>query len=417
MPDTATHRIFVQTAPGLEPLLAAELGRLGIRATLLDGGAEWEGAWPDLFAANLYLRTASRVLVEIGRFGARALGELERKVAKLDLGSRLPEGDLQLRVSCSRSRLSHRRAVEERVRAGLGRPADEDAGSDATLLLVRIHRDQVTLRLDSSGEHLHRRGYRTLIGGAPLRETLAAATLLASGWLPEEGGGPPAGSAPAPGRSPIPPLADPFCGSGTIPIEAALLAAGIPPGLARPDRTPRAYAFTRWPGFPSEAWGAFVEEARAGIAGPRDPSPVPAPGVGGGDGDPAIMGSGPAPEIMGSDRDPEIIDAARANARAAGVGEMIRFEVAAATSAPLPDTPGWIVTNPPYGGRLGDRRSLKGLYRALGGAMRGPWAGWRLAMLAGDPALPRHLGIPLDEAFSTPAGGIRVRLFTSRGSG
>ncbi len=373
MPATPPFRILAQTAPGLEPLLVAELEALGIRPRPLIGGAEWEGGWTDLFAANLHLRTAGRVLVEIASFRARALGELERKAGASGAGAFVPAGPLDLRVSCSRSRLSHRRAVEERVRRALGRPPDE-APEGATRLLVRIHRDEVTLRLDSSGEHLHRRGYRSRIGEAPLRETLAAAALLTVGWKGSEG--------------PPPPLADPFCGSGTIPIEGALLAAGIPPGLARPGLAARAYAFERWPGFPAAEWQGFVEAARdrAGAVG-DDPPP-----------------------IVGSDRDAEVIEAARANATDAGVEALVRFEVAPFTAAPLPSLPGWIVTNPPFGGRLGDRRSLRGLYRALGRALRGPWEGWRIALFSADPALPRHLGIPLEERLSLPVGGLRLRL-------
>jgi putative N6-adenine-specific DNA methylase len=386
MTPVPPFQCIAQCPPGLEPILARELATLGVEGRQVQGGVEWEGGWLPLIRANLELRVAGRVLVTVGAFRARALGELERKAGGLAWDELLPPGPIHFRVSASRSRLNHTRAVAERLqRASDREPAagrelpDGDAedgddnpgrGEGGTLVLARILRDQVTLRLDASGEHLHRRGYRSRVGEAPLRETLAAAALLASGWTPDL------------------PLADPFCGSGTIPLEAALIARRIPPGLAREARAPRGWAMEAWPGFPRDLLAEVVDRARNGM-----------------------LPEGPA-AILGSDRDGRVLEAARANARAAGVPGDVTFQEAPATRCPLPGGggPGWIVTNPPYGVRLGDRRGLRTLYRALGQAGRGPWRGWGLAVLSGDPVLTREMDLPLKEGFRTRHGGREVRL-------
>ncbi|CAN5813662.1 RNA methyltransferase [soil metagenome] len=387
--DPTVFRLMAQCPPGLEPLLLAELRALGIRASALQGGASWTGGWNDLVAANLHLRVASRVLIELGTFGARALGELERKGAALPWDRVPGTSPARFRVSSSRSRLYHEGAIEERLRSAGDLPAFEEGESDAPLLVVRVHRDKVTVRLDTSGEHLHRRGYRLHVGVAPLRETLAAALLLAG---PMSAGGASAGP---------PPVVDPFCGSGTVAIEAALLARRIAPGLSMADRSPRHFAFRDWPDFPPEIWDEAVAGARATIL-PELPA-----------------GSA----IFGSDRDAGVIEAAAANAERAGVLGDISLARATLSKAPGPgelagagDASGWLVTNPPYGGRLGDRRRLRALYSSLGRAFQpgGRFSpGWSLLYLSGDPVLDTATGLPLEERFATSHGGLRVRAVAS----
>jgi putative N6-adenine-specific DNA methylase len=195
--------LYVVTTPGLEELTRAELEALGLRPTGSEpGGLSFEGSLDDLARANLWLRTASRVLGRITSFHARALGELERKAAAVPWRSWLVPGvPVRLRVSCRKSRLYHQKAVAERIGRSLaaagweavtggaepgedGDEPDPGTGAPAQLLLVRIFRDDCTISLDSSGELLHRRGYRLASSKAPLRETLAAGLILASGWDP-----------------------------------------------------------------------------------------------------------------------------------------------------------------------------------------------------------------------------------------
>jgi putative N6-adenine-specific DNA methylase len=219
--------------------------------------------------------------------------------------------------------------------------------------------------IDSSGELLHQRGYRKSAGKAPLRETLAAGMLLASGWDRES------------------PLADPFCGSGTIPIEAALLARNLAPGRGRH------FACQDWPGFPSELTARLLAEAES--------KAKPA-----------------APPILGSDRDAGAIESAAANAEAAGVGRDIVFSRRAVSDLEPPGGIGWIVCNPPYGVRLRGGGDLRDLYARLGDVLRRRCPGWRVALLCADARLIRASGLPLEPGARWRNGGLAVSLYSGR---
>jgi putative N6-adenine-specific DNA methylase len=393
----AQFRILAQCPPGLEPTLGRELEALGVPAsgqTKVVGGIVWQGGWRALLEANLHLRVASRVLIEIGSFRARALGELTRKAAldvdwaRVRMAAADDPGRIRFRISASRSRLYHEGAIEARLREAAGLPPeaspDPAAPPDSdVLIVVRVHRDTVTVRLDTSGAHLHQRGYRQHVGLAPMRETLGAALLLQGPF-----------SEPMPPTAPT--LLDPFCGSGTIPIEAALLARRIPPGMASPDFVPRAFACLAWPDAPKGLWDEIVAEARDRIL-------------------PAAVIAG---RIVGSDRDASVVEAARANAMRAGVAEDVHFEVENLSRAPLAEHPGWVVTNPPFGTRLGGRKSLRPLYQSLGRSFLpdGRMAGWSLLYLSADPVLDQVTGLPLEVRMTTQHGGLSVRAmaFTAR---
>ncbi|HJU90018.1 MAG TPA: hypothetical protein VJ672_11530, partial [Gemmatimonadaceae bacterium] len=229
--------------------------------------------------------------------------------------------------------------------------------------------DRCTVSADTSGALLHRRGYRLATGKAPLRETLAAAMLLGSGWDPSR------------------PLVDPMCGSGTIPIEGALLARRIPPGLYR------RFAFMDWPDFDAQRWERMLDAARAQIL-PHA-----------------------AAAISGSDRDGGAIEAAHANAERIGVGGDIEFRQAALSAITLPRGPGWMVTNPPYGTRVGDRDKLRNLYAQLGNVARAKAVRWTLAFLSPAAELETRVGVELSSVFQTRNGGIPVRLVRGRVGG
>lgn len=378
-------RLFAIAAPGLEPLLAAELAGMGIAATVEAGGVEWEGPPEQLYTANLRLRSASRVLVRVAEFRARAFYELERHARKIPwerfVGGGAP---VRLRVTSRKSRLYHQNAVAERVLEAIhrrvgplsasleaGEEGEEDGG-DEQLFVVRFLHDRCTISADASGALLHQRGYRQAIAKAPLRETLAAAALLGSGWH---------GQAP---------LLDPMCGSGTIAIEGALLARRIAPGLANMDRQPRRFAFQQWPDFDAGLWERVVSEAREEIL---SASPV---------------------AIRGSDRDAGAVEAARANAQRAGVAENIEFEQHPLSAADPPAGPGWLVTNPPYGVRVGEAAPLRNLYAALGRLARERLTGWTLALISAERMLEAQVGLRFQDAISTRNGGIPVRLIVGR---
>jgi putative N6-adenine-specific DNA methylase len=368
-------QLFVVTAPGIESLTARELALLGLTPSGTEpGGVSFLGSMVDLARANLWLRTATRVLIRLGSFHARALGELERKCAALPWRDWLvPGAALAVRVTCRKSRLFHQRAVAERILAASGAsgtpvtdaaPDDEDRLGQ--LVVVRLFRDECMVSLDSSGALLHRRGYRLQTAKAPLRETLAAALLIASGWRPDEY------------------LVDPFCGAGTIPIEAALLARRIPPG-ARRD-----FAFRHWPRWDDARWRTLITETEA-----------------------AALSRAPAP-IVGADRDAGAIAAARANADRAGVAGDIEFRVAALSALAPPAGRGHLVTNPPYGVRVGERRALRDLYARLGQVARARLAGSQLTLLVPSGTVEQATGLHFDTILRTRSGGLAVRGVTTR---
>ncbi len=383
MSTPQNYDAFAITAPGLEPLAAAELHALGASdAQAVEGGVTFNASRRALYTANLQLRTASRVIVRASEFGATAFYDLERRAAKVPWDTFLsPNSGLALRVTCKKSRLYHSDAVAERVAAAIlgrvrGARIVKDAGDDeadadaqAQLVVVRLFHDRCTISVDSSGALLHRRGYRQAIGKAPMRETLAAATILASGWRGQSA------------------LVDPMCGSGTIPIEGALIARRMAPGLHR------SFAFEHWPDFDAKEWREVRAEAESAVL-PRSP----------------VL-------IQGSDRDEGAIEAARANAERAGVSDDIEFVVRPISAAEAPADRGWIVSNPPYGVRVGERDPLRNLYAQLGKVVRSTFAGWYLALVTADAGLERQLGVGLRPLLRTSNGGIRVRVMGGESHG
>jgi putative N6-adenine-specific DNA methylase len=364
-------------APGLETIALAEARALGLPATVEEGGFGWSGDLRSVLVANIGLRIASRVLVRIARFDARSFIELERWGRRVPWRRVIaPGATVRFRVTCKKSKLYHSDAVAQRladaatwavpgVHAEGGSVGEDDAheGSDASLFVVRFHRDRCTVSADASGELLHRRGYRLATAKAPLRETLAAAMLAASEWD---------GAAP---------LIDPLCGSGTIPIEGALLARRIPPGAGR------SFAVERWPGMSAELATLIRQEQSAGTL---DAAPGP---------------------IAGSDRDSGAIESASANAARAGVEADVDFAVHTVSGMRVPDgAPGWIVTNPPYGVRVGESNRVRDLWAQMGHVLRQRAPGWRVTLLSPDPALERQLQIPMRVVTRTSNGGIPVRI-------
>ena len=373
---------FAVTAPGLEPLCCAELTAMGIAAAPQDGGVAWSGDIRSIALANLWSRTASRVIVRIGEFRARTFFEVERNARRLPWDNYIAVGGgVAFRVTSRKSKLYHSDAIAERLSdAALQRvsgahrasPSSDDDETPlqelpAQLFIVRVLHDVVTVSADSSGALLHLRGYRQQLARAPLRETLAAALLSAAGWSADE------------------PLFDPMCGSGTIPIEAARLARRMAPGRDR------LFAFLRWPGFDARLWTSMVDDARSQEL-PR--SPV---------------------AIAGADRDAGAIVAARANAERAGVARDIEFLEQPISAMSADAGAGLIATNPPYGVRIGEADRLRNLYAQLGNLLRTRRPGWRLVMLSADHALERQGKLPLEERLRTKNGGIPVRVVTASG--
>ncbi len=363
-------------APGLESLLALELTELGLRKPKLflaaadaAGRVAFDGGREEMMRANLLLRGADRVLARLGTFGAADFGELERGVARLPWEKYLAPGrPVNVRAHSRKSKLYHEGGIEERVAKGVGARLKKKCSlerTDAAQLVVSIENDLVAVELDSSGAPLSRRGYRLETAKAPLKETLAAALLIASRWDVRST------------------LLDPMCGSGTVAIEAALMALRAPPGGAR------RFAFMDWPGFDEGQWRRARTDAQAAPAAPF-------------------------PKIIASDRDAGAVEAARANAGRAGVLERIEFSVRAVSAVAAPPGPGWLVTNPPYGVRIGEGKDLRDLYARLGKIARNLGRDWSTTILTSEPALARATGLAFDAGLPTLNGGLSVRLYTSR---
>lgn len=340
-------------------------------AEIQEGGISFSGSVAQLYNANLSLRVASRVIVRIAKFHADSFHELERRAKKIPWNEYLASNtSVRFRVTCRKSRLYHSDAVAQRfldaINARVGgvssEKADDEEPDDARpsqLFIVRITHDNCVVSIDSSGALLHRRGYRLASGKAPLRETLAAAMVLASGWDPAR------------------PLIDPMCGSGTIPIEAALIARRIPPGLNRE------FAFQAWPNYEESTWSWIsAKEPFTGAIG----------------------------AILASDRDDGVVKSALENSQRARTQNDIHFETKAISAVDPPGGPGWLITNPPYGERVGDPGSLRNLYSQLGKTLRSKAHGYSVAMLSADRKLEAAMKIPLEAEFRTTNGGIPVRL-------
>jgi putative N6-adenine-specific DNA methylase len=388
------YTLFAAAIPGLEPLVRQELIDLGFRLPEEtppspedapaaaapqpaqereeDGGIEWQGSLSDMYRANLHLRTASRVLARIGEFTALNFAEFRKKASKLPWEQYLRPGQpAALRVTCRKSRLYHSDAVAERLagaisdRLGQETPSVkfvESAEDHPQLVVVRLVHDQCTISIDTSGERLHRRGYRLATAKAPLRETLAAGLLLGAGWDSSA------------------PLLDPFCGSGTITIEAARLARRIAPGKNR------RFAFMDWPNYDPRLWQTLRDKAAA------QEQPACA-------------------AIQASDRDAGAIELARANAERAGVLTNIEFTCRAVSAIAPPPPPGWIITNPPYGLRVSSGHDLRNLYARLGDILRAQCPGWQAGILCSDQSLVGQTRLSLPRSLRTVNGGVPVRFY------
>jgi len=358
-------RCSASCSPGLEPLVVAELADLGVRA-----GPTGPGHIPctatsrQLYAACLRSSVASRLLVQVAQFPARTFAALEREAAAVDWSPWTAAGGT-FRVSAVKSRLFHTDAIAERLERAAG-------GAGPTPFVVRVDHDQVTISADAGGDPLHRRGWRLATAKAPLRPTLAAAALRTVGWD---------GSSP---------LIDPFCGSGTIAIEAAGLAAGLTAGRLR------SFAFEAWPSFAPGTWASVVGEAKAHTTvTAQQLTPV---------------------AVLASDHDAGACAATQANAERAGVYVDVRQQPLSDLEPP-PGPAGWLVANPPWGGRTGATANLADLHRLLGHIVRERLVGWGVALLVADHRLAQATGLPLQHRWSTLAGGTRIHLFATAAAG
>jgi len=368
------HGYFATCGRGIEPVLAGELTRLGAADVQPGrGGVRFAGDRALLYRANLWLRTAIRVLQPILEAPVRSPDELYQAVQTVEWSRYLtPEHTLAVDCNVRDSHLTHSKYAALRTKDAIcdqfvertGRRPSVDVDTPMIGLNLHVYRDQAILSLDSSGESLHKRGYRPIQPKAPLNEALAAALLLLTGWDGTTA------------------LVDPLCGSGTLPIEAAWMALERPPGLTR-----RRFGFQGWMDFDISLWTRLRDEARRNVK-----KRLQAP-------------------ISGSDVRADAVAFARTNARAAGVGHLLRFERWDVRDfRPAEGPPGVIICNPPYGERIGEEKELRALYRMLGEVFRERCHGCRAFVFTGNPRLAKL--IELEPASAVPLfnGKIPCRL-------
>ncbi|HEY6966676.1 MAG TPA: THUMP domain-containing protein [Burkholderiales bacterium] len=368
---------FFATSPrGLEALLSAELAALGAKqAAAVPGGVAFQGDWSVCYAANLWSRLASRVLWRVAEFGYAGEDDLYEAARNVDWTRHFAvERTLRVNVSATRSPLKSlefatlrvKDAVCDRFRDAAGsRPSIDRATPD-----VRVHAyleaARGALYLDTSGEPLFKRGWRTGSGEAPLRENLAAGLVLLSGWKFDE------------------PLLDPMCGGATILVEAAAMARGRAPGAKR------SFGFEKLRVFDPDLWNRIRKQK-------TEPPAASAP-----------------LQIFGSDSDPRVLGDARRNIAAAGVDRWVKLEQADILERPAPAPGGVMIANPPYGERIGSKEELAEFYPKLGGALKKNYPGWRCHFFTADMRLPTLMRLQPARRIPLFNGALECRLYEFR---
>lgn len=353
------YELVVPCHFGLESVTKREIYDLGYEITKVeDGRITFEGDEEAICRANIFLRSAERVLLQVGRFKATSYEELFQGIKAIPWEEYIPEnGKFWVKKASSiKSKLFSpsdiqsivKKAMVERMKQRYHKDWFEEDGA-AYPVRVFLLKDEVMVTLDTSGDSLHKRGYRLMTSKAPLTETLAAALIMLTPWKADRI------------------LVDPFCGSGTFPIEAAMIAANIAPGMNRE------FTAEQWTNLiPKQLWYDAVTEAREMI-----------------DKDVSV-------DIQGYDIDPEVVKAARENAKRAGVDHMIHFQQRAVADLRHPKKYGFIISNPPYGERLEDKADLPKLYGEIGNSYAG-LDSWSMYLITSYEDTERYIGRKADK--------------------
>ncbi len=354
-----TYELIAPCHFGLEAVLKKEIVDLGYEISQVeDGRVTFIGDDESICRANVFLRTGERVLLKAGSFRAESFEELFENTKAIAWEEFIPrDGKFWVtKASSIKSKLFSpsdiqrimKKAMVERMRKAYGAEVFPETGSSYPLR-VFLYKDQVTIGIDTSGESLHKRGYRTLASKAPITETLAAALILLTPWRKDRI------------------LVDPFCGSGTFPIEAAMMAANMAPGMNR------SFLAEDWKNLiPRKCWYEAMDEANE------------------------LVDSQAQTDIQGYDIDGSIVKAARANAQAAGVDHMIHFQERPVSALSHPKKYGFLITNPPYGERLEDKENLPGLYRELGARFM-DLDSWSAYIITAYEDAEKHIGRKADK--------------------
>ncbi|MCC5800452.1 THUMP domain-containing class I SAM-dependent RNA methyltransferase [Rossellomorea vietnamensis] len=325
----STYTLIATAAMGLESIVAKEVKELGYECQVENGKVIFKGDETAIARANMWLRTADRIKILVGEFKAYSFDELFENTKKLPWEDFLPvDAEFPVQGKSVKSKLYSvpdcqaivKKSIVERLRTAYKRSSWLDETGPLFKIEVAIHKDVASITLDTSGQGLHKRGYRIGQGEAPLKETLAAALIQLTTWNPDR------------------PFVDPFCGSGTIAIEAALIGQNIAPGFNRE------FLSEKWPLMPADVWEKTRLEAED-LANYDQPL-----------------------EILGTDIDHRMIDVSKENALEAGLGDLVKFKQMQVRDFTSELEYGIIVGNPPYGERLGERKEVEKMYQEMGRA-------------------------------------------------
>ena len=351
-----THQYFATVARGLEEVAAKELESLGAKAVNPEfTGVSFQGDKALLYRVNLWSRIIFRVLVPIQDIKSYNAAQLYQNIKKIDWSEYLhPEQTFAVNCTGKSKQLNHshftalqiKNAIVDQQQDRFGERSDIDLKTPDILINAHLHDNRCLLSLDSSGESLHKRGYRPAMGVAPLKETLAAALLELTHWTPNL------------------PFLDPMCGSGILPIEAAFKSLNIAPGLRR-----NSFAFQQWPDFDQLLYEQIVEEAKS-----CQKNHLQAP-------------------VFGSDANSEMIQQAKINTQQCELNHYIQLQQIALEELEPPTDEGVILCNPPYGKRIGNPQELGALYTLLGDILKQKFKGWTAYILSGNKELTKQIGL------------------------
>jgi putative N6-adenine-specific DNA methylase len=367
------NQYFATVARGLEALAAQELEQLGAHSVEPGFcGVAFKGDRALLYRVNLWARLPFRILVKLKEFPCQTVEDLYRGIQTLDWSDHLrPDLTLAVNSTGKNEHLNHthftalqvKNAIVDQQQVHFGERSDVELQDPDVRINIHVDRDICTVSLDSSGNSLHRRGYRPAVGAAPLKESLAAALIQLSDWQPEQM------------------FYDPLCGSGTLPLEASLKALNIAPGLFR-DR----FGFETWPDFDQPLLQTLLKDAES-----SQKETLPA-------------------AIWGSDRDGAVIEQAISNATKSGLQEHIWFSQLELSEVVAPGDSGVLLCNPPYGERLGRDSDLGAFYKLLGDILKQQFKGWTAFILSGNKELAQSIGLKSSKRIAVYNGALPCQL-------
>jgi putative N6-adenine-specific DNA methylase len=350
------NQYFATVARGLEPLMVEELERLGAKDVEAGFcGASFKGDRELLYKVNLWARLPFRILRQLDEFDCEDSNELFLGIQRTDWGQYLrPNNTLAVTATGKTDVLNHthfnalqaKNAIVHQQTKAFGERSDVDTQNPDVRVNVHLHRDRATVSLDSSGDSLHRRGYRPAVGAAPLKESLASALIQMTGWELSQT------------------FFDPLCGSGTLPLEAGMRSLNIAPGLFR-----ERFGFETWLDYDDDLWESMIAEAESAQREEFG----------------AFIG--------GSDRDPNVLIQAHSNAQKCGMEHLLSFRQKDLAEVEAPADSGVLICNPPYGERLGANDDLGAFYKLLGNVLKQRFKGWTAYVLSGNKALSGNIGL------------------------